>query len=120
MAENRLFQMVYLLLEKGHLTSSELAEHFEVSDRTIYRDIDSLSAAGIPVYTKQGKGGGIFIQENFILNQSLVSEQEQTQILMALQAIHLIDDRNTDGLLSKLSAIFQKQQVNWIEVDFSD
>lgn len=119
MAENRLFQMVYLLLEKGHLTANELANILK-SDRTIYRDIDSLSAAGIPVYTKQGKGGGIFIQENFILNQSLVSEQEQTQILMALQAIHLVDDRNTDGLLSKLSAVFQKQQVNWIEVDFSD
>jgi len=81
MAENRLFQMVYLLLKKRNMTAPELAKHFEVSVRTIYRDIDILSAAGIPVFTMQGKGGGIFIQENFVLNKSLISEQEQKQIL---------------------------------------
>jgi predicted DNA-binding transcriptional regulator YafY len=120
MAENRLFQMVYLLLEKRSMTASELAKHFEVSVRTIYRDIDILSAAGIPVYTTQGKGGGISIQENFVLNKSLISEQEQKQILMALQGINIVDAENTSALLSKLSGVFQKQNINWIEVDFSD
>ena len=120
MAENRLFQMVYLLLEKGSMTAPELAKRFEVSVRTIYRDIDILSAAGIPVYTTQGKGGGIFIQENFVLNKSLISEQEQKQILMALQGIQVIDAETTDALFSKLSGVFQKQNVNWIEVDFTD
>jgi len=120
MAENRLFQMVYLLLERGNMTAPELAKRFEVSVRTIYRDIDILSAAGIPVYTAQGKGGGIFIQENFVLNKSLISEQEQMQILMALQGLSIVDAENTSILLSKLSGIFQKQNVNWIEVDFSD
>ena len=120
MAENRLFQMVYLLLEKGNMTAPELAKHFEVSVRTIYRDIDILSAAGIPVYTTQGKGGGIFIQENFVLNKSLITEQEQNQILMALQGIRIVDAENTDALFSKLSSIFQKQNVDWIEVDFSE
>ena len=56
---NRLFEIVYLLLEKETATAKELAEHFEVSVRTIYRDIDILSTAGIPVYTNKGKGGGI-------------------------------------------------------------
>lgn len=50
MKENRYFQMVYLLLENGNMTAPELARHFEVSVRTIYRDIDILSSAGIPVY----------------------------------------------------------------------
>ena len=54
MKENRYFQMIYLLLEKGNMTAPELAEYFEVSVRTIYRDIDILSSAGIPVYTAQG------------------------------------------------------------------
>ena len=56
---NRLFEIVYLLLEKNCITSKELSEHFGVSVRTIYRDIDILSTANIPIYTNKGKGGGI-------------------------------------------------------------
>ena len=55
MKENRYFQMIYLLLEKGSMTAPELADYFEVSVRTIYRDIDILSSAGIPVYATRGK-----------------------------------------------------------------
>jgi len=120
MAENRLFQMLFILLEKGSATAPQLAKHFEVSVRTIYRDIDILSSVGIPVYTTQGKGGGIFIQENYVLNKSLISEQEQKQILLALQGLSIVDEENTSILLSKLGGIFQKQNVNWIEVDFSE
>lgn len=120
MAENRLFQMLFVLLEKGSSTAPELAERFEVSVRTIYRDIDILSAAGIPIYTTQGKGGGIFLQENYVLNKSLLSEQEQNLILSALQGLNIIDEENTNVLLSKLGGIFRKQNVNWIEVDFSE
>ncbi|MEG0593325.1 MAG: YafY family protein, partial [Coprobacillus sp.] len=119
MKDNRYFQMVYLLLEKGNMTAPELAEHFEVSVRTIYRDIDILSSAGIPVYATQGKGGGIFIQDNFVLNKSLLSEEEQQQILMALQGTRVIEEGNTSDLLSKLSSVFQKQNTNWFEFDFS-
>lgn len=119
MKENRYFQMVYLLLERGSMTASELAEYFEVSVRTIYRDIDILSSAGIPVYATQGRGGGISIQDNFVLKKSVLSEQEQTQILMALQGIRIVEDEYTRSLLSKLSSVFQKQNVNWLEIDFS-
>lgn len=119
MKENRYFQMIYLLLEKGSMTAPELAKYFEVSVRTIYRDIDILSSAGIPIYATQGKGGGIAIQDHFILKKSLLSEQEQSQILMALQGMRITDDEYARNLLSKLSSIFQKQNVNWLEVDFS-
>lgn len=119
MKENRYSQMIYLLLEKGKMTAPDLAKYFEVSIRTIYRDIDILSSAGIPVYATQGKGGGICIQENFILNKSILSDQEQKQILMALQGIRLVEEDNTSALLSKLSSVFQKQNVNWFEFDFS-
>lgn len=119
MKDNRYFQMIYLLLEKGNMTAPKLAEHFEVSVRTIYRDIDILSSAGIPIYATQGKGGGIFIQDNFVLNKSILSEEEQKQILMALQGARIIEGENTSILLSKLSSVFQKQNTNWFEFDFS-
>lgn len=119
MAESRLFQMVYLLLEKGSMTAPELAERFEVSVRTIYRDIDTLSGAGVPVYTAQGKGGGIFLENSYVLDKSLISEQEQNQILLALQGLGLIGNEQSKDLLSKLGAIFRKQHTAWLEVDFS-
>uniref|UniRef100_A0AAE9PQ71 HTH domain-containing protein n=1 Tax=Paenibacillus polymyxa TaxID=1406 RepID=A0AAE9PQ71_PAEPO len=53
---SRHFEIVYMLLHKKKVTADELAEHFEVSTRTIYRDIDTLSAAGIPIYSSRGKG----------------------------------------------------------------
>ena len=56
MKDNRLFRILYYILEKGKVTASELADKFEVSVRTIYRDIDSISSAGIPIYALQGKG----------------------------------------------------------------
>lgn len=58
---------------KGKSTAPELAKKFEVSIRTIYRDLDTISAAGVPIYATQGRGGGIFIMSDFVLNKSLLS-----------------------------------------------
>ena len=96
MEQSRLFKIVYHLLEKGKSTAPELAEKFEVSIRTIYRDLDTISAAGIPIYATQGKGGGIFIMQDFVLNKSLLSEQEKEQILMALQGISATEHNQTE------------------------
>ena len=120
MEQSRLFKIVYHLLEKGKSTAPELAEKFEVSIRTIYRDLDTISAAGIPIYATQGKGGGIFIMQDFVLNKSLLSEQEKEQILMALQGISATEHNQTDELFMKLSGLFQSKVTNWIEVDFSE
>lgn len=120
MEQSRLFKIVYHLLEKGKSTAPELAEKFEVSIRTIYQDLDTISAAGIPIYATQGKGGGIFIMQDFVLNKSLLSEQEKEQILMALQGISATEHNQTDELLMKLSGLFQSKVTNWIEVDFSE
>lgn len=52
---NRLFEIVYILMQKKKVTAKELADRFEVSTRTIYRDIETLSGANIPVYASKGK-----------------------------------------------------------------
>lgn len=120
MQENRLFKIVYYLLDKGKSTAPELAEKFEVSIRTIYRDLDAISAAGIPIYATQGKGGGISLLQDYILDKSLLSDQEKEKILMGLQGIIATEDTRADELLSKLGGLFQAKITNWIEVDFSD
>ena len=84
MKNNRLFRILYYVLGKGKVTAKELADKFEVSVRTIYRDIDSISGAGIPIYATQGKGGGIEIAEDFVLSKSFLSENEKQQIMSAL------------------------------------
>ncbi|MDW8802053.1 YafY family protein [Clostridium sp. A1-XYC3] len=117
---SRLFQIIYILLEKKSVTAGELAKHFEVSVRTIYRDIDALSQAGIPIYASQGKGGGISLLDNFVLDKSLLSEKEQDKILLALQSLSAVQYPELDDVLSKLNSLFKKSNINWIEVDFSN
>jgi len=106
-------------MNKKRITASELAAHFEVSRRTILRDIDTLGAAGIPIYAMQGKSGGIFIHDNFVLNKTLVSEDEQKQILFGLQSMSATEFIDTDKVLSRLRNFFQSSGREWVEVDFS-
>lgn len=119
MQVNRLFEIIYILLKKENVTAKELAEHFGVSVRTIYRDIDVLSRSNIPIYTNQGKGGGINLLDNFVLDKSLISEDEQNQILFALQSLEKLNVNNEKMLLDKMSILFNKATRNWIEIDFS-
>jgi len=116
---NRLFSIVYILLDKKTITAKELAERFEVSVRTIYRDVETLSIAGIPIYTNKGKGGGISLIENFVLNKSVLSEKEQNEILMSLQSLNATKFLDVEPVLKRLSTIFNRESTNWIDVDFS-
>lgn len=118
MKNSRLFQILYLLMEKGEMTAGELAERMEVSKRTIYRDLDALSAAGIPVYTQQGNGGGIHLMKQFQLERSLLGEEEQEQILTALQSLDAVGAADSADIITQLSGLFQKKTVEWLEVDF--
>ena len=120
MKDNRLFRILYYILEKGKVTANELADKFEVSVRTIYRDIDSISSAGIPIYALQGKGGGIEIAEDFVLSKSLLSENEKQQIMSALQGLDNTTKQHENELLTKLSALFKMKNTSWIEVDFNN
>lgn len=116
---SRLFEIVYILINKKTTTAKELSEHFEVSQRTIYRDIDILCQAGIPIYTNKGRGGGICLMENYILNKSLLSDKEQSEILSALQGLKAVSNPETEQVLTKLNSLFGNKNGDWIEVEFS-
>ena len=77
MNNGRLFEILYLLMEGETVTASALARRLEVSPRTIYRDVEALSGAGIPIYMTKGRGGGIRLLPDFVLEKSLFSHQEQ-------------------------------------------
>lgn len=116
---NRLFQIVYILLDKKNVTAKELAERFEVSTRTIYRDIETLSSAGIPVYMSKGKGGGISLLPDFVLNKAVLTEKEKEDVLSSLKAVSAVNLSETNTALKKLSSLFGETDTDWIEVDFS-
>lgn len=118
MKTNRLFGIIYLLLSKNTMTAKELAEYFEVSTRTIYRDIELLSELNIPIYMSKGKNGGISLLENYKFDKSLLTNEEQNQILFSLQGMNKlqIDNKN---IYEKLKNIFSKDEESWFDVDFS-
>lgn len=119
MQESRLFRILYYLLDKGRATAPELAEKFEVSVRTIYRDVDALSSAGIPIYVTTGRNGGIQFLDDYVLDKSFFSDCEKLEILSSLQSMSAVQYPEIDTVLKKLGAIFQIGLTDWIDVDFS-
>lgn len=115
----RLYNMTNYLLANRMSTAAELAQRFDVSIRTVFRDIDVLSSAGIPVYTSQGTGGGIFIDDHFVLSRTTLTNEEQKRILLSLSSLAITGQEDFCFLLEKLTGLFQNQPSEMIEVDFS-
>lgn len=116
---NRLFQIVYMLMENPQMTAKELADIFEVSERTIYRDIDKLTMAGIPIYTNQGKHGGISILPNYVLDKSVLTIEEKKKIMESLNALNEVSFSADNDSISKLRSFLGQQYQDWIEIEFS-
>ena len=116
MSADRLFQLIYLLLERGRMTADRLAEELEVSPRTILRDVDALSAAGIPVYTVQGKGGGVALLDGYVLDRASFTEAEQQMLLLAMQGM---PDSSGEQTLTKLAALFRRCEEDWLQIKLS-
>lgn len=116
----RLVQMVFYIVSHGHVTAKELASYFQVSTRTIYRDINILSLAGIPVISEKGTGGGISVIEGYTIDKSLLSKEEQRSICQGLQILQATKYPDAEMALEKIGAIFRSaSEVKWLEVDFS-
>jgi predicted DNA-binding transcriptional regulator YafY len=117
---DRLIAITTILLNKGRVTANELAERFEVSTRTIYRDIEVLSSAGVPVYACKGNGGGIELMEGYTLDRTLFNGQESESILLALKTLQAVNYPEIDVILEKLGSMFKNAIADdWVEVDFS-
>lgn len=116
----RLLEIIIILLNKGTVTAKDLADRFDVSTRTIYRDIDVLSAAGVPVFTNKGNRGGISLLENYALNKTLISEHESESLLFALKTLQATQYPEIDKILDKIGAVFRNSNsADWVYIDFS-
>ena len=84
MKVDRLVSIIMILLEKKRIGAQELADRFEVSPRTIYRDIDAINMAGIPVRSTSGVGGGFEIMPEYKMDNRVFSTAELSALLMGL------------------------------------
>ncbi len=119
---DRLIGILSVLLQREKVTTAELAKKFEVSYRTISRDIDDICRAGIPIVTSSGKFGGISIMEGYKIDRTLLSKEDMTAIFAGLNELDSVCETNRYRcLMEKLSA--ENTQIiktdNHIIVDLS-
>jgi predicted DNA-binding transcriptional regulator YafY len=118
MRADRLLSILLLLQTKGRLTARELAEQLEVSERTIYRDLDALSSAGIPIYTECGPGGGAALVDGYQTRLTGLTEAEVRALFLFNVASPLVDlglGNVLDDALLKLSAALPPSSRSTIE-----
>ena len=96
---DRLIGILSILLQKDMVTAPELAEHFEVSRRTINRDIEALLKAGIPIQTLQGSGGGISIMKGYRMDRTLLTSKDMQMILAGLRSLDSVSGSGYYGQL---------------------
>ena len=107
---DRLFGIVMILLQREKVTAPYLADKFEVSRRTINRDIEDLCKAGIPVITIQGGNGGISIADGYRIDKSVLTYQEMEHVAAALKGMDSVASQaETEQLLNKF--FIKKDQV---------
>ncbi|MGG4495133.1 helix-turn-helix transcriptional regulator [Brevibacillus reuszeri] len=111
MRADRLLSILLLLQNHERLTSKELAERLEVSERTIHRDMEALSGAGVPVYSERGAGGGWSLSHGYRSNLTGLKTEELLSLLLASPTALLRDlgmDTSFDDALSKLESALPK------------
>jgi len=109
MAIDRLINILTILLREGKATASQLAERLEVNQRTVYRDIDRLCEAGIPLYSDRGRGGGISIMEGYTLDYALLTDADRGAVLAGLRSLDSVS--GTDYYRRLMEKLPQSQKT---------
>lgn len=106
---DRLLAMTILLLNRGRISAKELADRFEVSTKTIYRDMDTLSQSGIPIFAQQGTSGGFEIMEHYTISRQYLTFAEISSIIAAVKGLNTaLDDKTFASLQDKVNALLNK------------
>lgn len=127
MKVDRLISIVLVLLDKNRISAQELVDMFEVSLRTIYRDIDAIELAGIPIRSTSGVGGGFEIMPNYKIDKKVFSTADLSAILIGLSSIsNMIQSDELRNALAKVKSFIPTERakeielkVNQIYIDFS-
>lgn len=107
----RLLAIVIILISRRHITAGELAERFSVTVRTIYRDIEAISAAGIPVVTRQGQGGGFEIMENYRLSRQVLTFRDMVALIGTFRGVSsILNNEDLQLALDKITSLVPRER----------
>jgi predicted DNA-binding transcriptional regulator YafY len=116
MRVERLLGITIVLLGRRRVPVRELAERFSVSCRTIHRDLDALSMAGVPVVTVRGSGGGVEIMEGYRLSSTLFNQDELLSSIVALEGLgKALDSGAITSALEKIKGLLSREEQESIE-----
>lgn len=119
MKTDRLYAMTVYLLNHGKTSANDLARRFEVSIRTIQRDIDTLCSAGIPVISEMGTSGGYYLSESFIMDSHTVTNEDYSYILTALKGFaSAVGNKKLNQTIEKVATLVNDRDDSII-LDFS-
>lgn len=110
MKSDRLLSIIIILTEKKMMSAPALADLLEVSVRTIYRDIETLNMAGIPIYTTTGKNGGIGILDSYKINKQLLNLNDIASLLIGLNSINeIMPERSLNSVTLKINSLLDEE-----------
>lgn len=114
---DRLISIIMLLLDRGRIGAQELAEMFEVSPRTVYRDIDAINMAGIPVRSTPGAGGGFEIMPEYKIDHKVFSTADLSAILTGLSGLsNVVRGDELVNAIAKVKSVIPADKAKEIEL----
>lgn len=114
---DRLVSIIMILLEKERISAKELSDMFEVSIRTIYRDVESINLAGIPICSTSGVGGGFEIMQKYKIDKKIFSTNDISTILMGLSSIsNMVHGDEILNALAKVKSFIPVDKKKDIEI----
>lgn len=117
----RLIGIILYLLNRNNVTASQLANHFEVSKRTILRDIDTLTLAGVPIYSEIGVKGGYTMNKAFALNEKIIDNANLEYLILAIESLKTVySDKKVLETYEKVKHLYVENETNSnMKIDFS-
>jgi predicted DNA-binding transcriptional regulator YafY len=115
---DRLLSIIVMLLNNDRVSATSLAEKYEVSRRTIYRDIDAINLAGVPVISYPGNSGGFGIIENYKIDRQVLTLKDMVSIISALKGINqALEDQELDSAINKITSLIPKDKTEHLELN---
>lgn len=116
---DRMLAIVVMLLNRERITARELAGKFEVSIRTIYRDLEAVNQAGVPIISYPGNDGGFGIMDNYKIDRQLLTFNDMLAILSALKGVNTtLADLEIDTAIQKISSLVPKERNDELELRY--
>lgn len=117
---NRMLEIIIILITEGEVKAKDLAERFNCTTKTIYRDVEYIKEARIPIISEKGRNGGFKIGSEVSKNEGRISLKEQHTIINTLKNHGSISEEQLEKIMTTIEGLFKESKDDWIAVEFSD